>query len=105
MAKTFEPPQHGRQEIGEILGKQPGTKLRGRCAVHPDTRRGCRIGSHALREQAENESAEHITGTCGRQARRGIGVDDGAAIGRRDDGIRPLEDQDRTALPRGGAGP
>ena len=93
-----------RAQIRQIFRQQAGSKGRRRRAVHPDAGRGCEESIHSLGEQPENQAAENIAGTRGGEARRRVGIDDGAAIGSRDDGVRSFQHDDRAALPRGGAG-
>ena len=87
-------------------GLPPGAPARNRPAAAPCSQtpaRGREERVHALREQAQDHAAEHVAGAGGRQARRGVRVDDGAAVRRSDHRIGALQHHDGADLFRRGA--
>ena len=98
-----------RSTPGSASGKSsaisPGPNARAAGAVQPY--RGARRfeGRHALREEAAGEARQHVAGAGGGQRRRQVEADRGAPVGRRDDAVGALEDDDRVQRRGGGAGP
>ncbi len=88
---------------GKILGQQSRPKFRGGRSVQPHRGRGREKGIHALRQQTQDHSPEHIAGARGRQGRRGVRIDDGAPVGRRNHGIRAFQHDHCAAQPGGRA--
>ena len=94
-----------RQRLDQILGDQTGTARGRRLHVKPHRRRGGLEHRHALRQQAQRDAGQDIAGAGGRERRRRGRLDDGAAIGRRDDRVRAFEQDDGAALGGGRARP
>ena len=62
--------------------------------MDPDRGGGSLEGRHALREEAGDESGQHVASTGRGEPGRGIGVDRRAAVRRSDHGIGALVDDD-----------
>ena len=88
----------------EIFRHHAGPGGGGSLAMHPY---GSACGlerRHALGEEAGGEPGQHVAGARGREPGRCIGIDGGAAVGRRDHGVGAFEDDHRAGPARGGAG-
>ena len=72
--------------------------------MQPHRRRRRLEGGHALRQQAAGEPGEHVAGAGGGERRRQIEADRRATVGRGDDRVGALEDDDRAERRGGGAG-
>ena len=77
-------------------------RTRCRIAMQPDGRAGGFEGRHALCEQSVDEARKHVAGAGGGKPGRRIGVDGGAAVGGRDDGVGALQHDDGAAECRRG---
>ena len=87
--------QQRRKQVRQVLGDQARTEARAGLGMQPDRGAGRLEGRHALRQQAGGDAGEHVAGAGGGQPGRGVGVDRGAAVGRRDHCVGPLEDDGR----------
>ncbi len=81
----------------------PGPAAVGGFAMNPYGGTGGFEWRHALGEQAGGEPGQHVAGARGGEPGRRIGIDGGAAVRRRDDGVGALEDDHRAGPARGGA--
>ena len=82
----------------------PGAEPVGGFAVHPDGRAPRPRTRHpSLRQKAAGDAGEHVARAGGAERRRRIGVDRGAAVGRGNDRVAALEDDDGARALGGGA--
>ena len=97
-------PQNLRQRLRQILGDEPRAEGAGGGAVQPDGGRRGDEGRRAPSGEAGDKASEHVARAGGGQRRRQVPADRGAAVGRGDDGVGALEDNDRAGQLRRGAG-
>ena len=98
-ASPIKPPQHPRQDLGQILRYESRTQSAGAGAVDPDGGAGGLEEGHALRQQATRKARQHIPRPrCGQPWGRVEG-DGRTAIRGGDDRVRSLQDQGGAALP------
>ena len=83
----------------------PGPKTVRRLAMDPARRRRGAERIEALRQEPGDQPGEHIAAAGGGKVGRRVGVNDGAAIRRGDDGIGAFEQHHGAALRRGRARP
>ena len=75
------------QQIRQIFGQQPGSKSGGGLAVQPGPAAAAAKASIPWAIRPTISRRKHIAGSRRGQGRRRIGIDDGAAVRRRDHGI------------------